>query len=147
MLLSAVAAISAPAGAVDGTKDAGKNKPNATQPAGRVDPRTATLADAVGDWVGLLELDFPDAPATAARRWARDDEAGRDLRRLWPDLADRHARYDYRTWITGAGRPAAATAVGDSTTFAVGGHDYGHLHTEWVKTDVGWRIARVYFCR
>ena len=113
-----------------------------------LDPTTATLAQAVGDWVDLLEVDDARAAQRAAERWAGDKEAAKDLQRLWPELQDRHAKFDYRTWIKGGkDRPASAEEIGDADTFTVGGHAFGHLHTRWVKTSEGWRITRVFVCR
>lgn len=125
---------------VDVTKTAPATRPAA-------DPRTAGPAEAVADWVDLLESDNPDAPATAARRWAKDGAAADQVRQFWSDLQARHAKYDYRKWATGDHRPAGTPETGDAVKFTVGGHDYGHLHTRWVKTDAGWRIESVFVCR
>jgi hypothetical protein len=115
----------------------------------KVDPATATLAEAVGDWIDLLELDDARASQRAADRWAADEQAAKDLRRLWSQSQDRHATFDYRTWIKGGtDRPTPqAEEIGDADTFTVGGHDFGHLHTRWRKTAKGWRIARAFECR
>jgi hypothetical protein len=147
MFLSAAlfaTAAGAAATAADKPQEAAKPAPT-TRPA--VEPRTASLADAVSDWVGLLELDFANAPAAAARRWAKDGKAADELRQLWPDLQKRHAKYDYHKWATGEHRPANDPVAGDAQSFTVGGHEYGHLHTRWVKTDAGWRIESVFMCR
>ena len=39
-----------------------------------------------------------------------------------------------------------ATKVGEGTKFKLGGHDYGHTHVDWEKTDAGWRVAAVWIC-
>ena len=122
--------------------------PNPPAKKPKLDPKTATLAEAIGDWVDMLELDDARAPQRAAERWAGNKDAAEDLRELWSQLQDRHAEFDYRTWIKGGkDRPAPAEKIGDADTFTVGGHQFGHLHTRWTKTAKGWRIARVFVCR
>lgn len=73
--------------------------------------------------------------------------AAKSLKEAWRDLRDRHHRFNYRTWITDEARPEAADRIGDATTFTLGGHEFGHLHVQWARTDAGWRIGRVFYCR
>ena len=126
---------------------AGEAKDPATEQK-KVDRKTATLAEAIEDWVALLELDSAEAADRAGERWAKGDAAAEDLKRLWPELRERHAEFDYRTWIKGEkDRPAAADIADDADAFTVGGHEFGHLHTRWAKTADGWRVERVFMCR
>jgi hypothetical protein len=97
-----------------------------------------TLADAIEDWIGLLEAD--DLPS-ASERWAKDDEAKTQLERFWGKLRTCNEQYDYRNWLEAAGE-----ADGENS-FTVGGHSYGFLHTDWVATPLGWRIRSVWACR
>ena len=106
----------------------------------------ASLAEALEDWVRLLEKD--DAKA-AAGRWARDPEAAKVMEERWSQLKQCHKDYDYRKWLdkdpaTGG---AGARGIGDATKFTVGGHSYGHVHVSWVRVDAGWRIGDVWLCR
>jgi hypothetical protein len=109
-------------------------------------PKSDSLSGAIEDWIVLLEKD--DATA-AAGRWSGGDEAAKALQDHWARLRECHKRYDYRKWLDGkhdAG-DAGAADIGDATKFTVGGHAYGHLHTNWTKTDKGWRISGVWMCR
>ena len=111
-------------------------------------PRDAqpSLSEALENWVALLEQDDVKTPA---KRWAADEQAAKALEQHWPQLKQCHQDYNYRTWIDGdphTGRPGARR-VGDATKFTVGGHEFGHLHVNWVKRDNGWRIAGVWMCR
>ncbi len=38
-------------------------------------------------------------------------------------------------------------AQADKETFTLGGHEYGHLHMDFVEGDSGWRLAKVWMCR
>jgi hypothetical protein len=108
------------------------------------DRAAVPLADALADWITLVEK---DNAAAASSRWAADPEARDQMTRLWTDLRDRSGRYQYRNWLTGeAGVPSAANA-GGGKDFTVGGHDFGHLHVNWAKTDQGWRFKSVFACR
>ena len=110
------------------------------------DPKTASLDQAIEDWVTLLEKG--DAK-TAAARWAKGGDAAKAMADAWPRLAQAHKSHDYRKWLdklpdTGA---PGARRVGDAKNFTLGGHSYDHLHVEWAKGDDGWRIANVWTCR
>ncbi len=98
------------------------------------------LAEALRDWIGLIEAD--DAKA-ASTRWAKDKAASRAMRGAWggpSGIKRAHKTYNYRKWLE------RAKAVGTARTFKVGGHEFGHLHIDWEKTADGWRIARVSHC-
>ncbi len=101
-------------------------------------PSQSGLAEAIEDWVRLLEA---GNPAAASKRWASDQEAAGQLTRWWGTLRQCHQRYDYRRWARQAERLA------DAKAFKVGGHDYGHMHIDWERTARGWRIVRVWPCR
>ena len=102
------------------------------------DPKTASLAAGLEAWIVLLEADDVEA---AQRRWAKDAAASEGMKQWWAKLRDCHKQYDYRKWLE------KAKQIGDATQFKVGGHDYGHMHVDWEKTDEGWRIAKVWICR
>ena len=110
------------------------------------DPKSASLEQAIGDWVALLEKD--DAK-TAAARWAKHGDAAKAMTEAWPRLAKAHKAYDYRKWLDRLpdyGGPGARQ-IGDAKTFTLGGHSYDHLHVDWAKGDDGWRVANVWTCR
>lgn len=106
----------------------------------------ATLADALEDWVRLLEK---DDVKTAAQRWAADAEAAKVLAERWPQLKECHKDHNYRAWLDTPpqSKGPGAKQIGDATEFTVGGHSFGHHHVVWKKTDAGWRIANVWMCR
>jgi hypothetical protein len=109
------------------------------------DPRTATPAAAIEDWVTLVEKD--DVKAAAAR-WAKDADAAAAMKDKWPQLRECHKAYDYRKWVgRRPGGGPGAKDVGDATAFTVGGHDYGHHHVKWSRGVGGWRVADVFVCR
>jgi len=101
-------------------------------------PTAAALVDAIKDWVLLLEA---DNLAEASQRWCNNEDAAQQMEKFWPNLKNCHQQFDYRTWTDQAGK------VGNSTTFTVGGHDAGHMHTVWSLTAAGWRIGEVFICR
>jgi hypothetical protein len=103
------------------------------------------LSDAVGQWIKSVEKD----DLKSARQWAAGPDAAAKLDQLWPRLRECHKQYDYRRWIDGPpeGGGPGAKAVGDATTFTVGGHSFGHVHVKWEKSDAGWKIADVFMCR
>ena len=110
------------------------------------DPKTASLDQAIVDWVTLLEKD--DAKSAAAR-WAKDADAAKAMADAWPRLAKAHKAHDYRKWLDRLpdyGGPGARQ-IGDAKTFTLGGHSYDHLHVEWAKGNDGWRVANVWTCR
>ena len=109
-------------------------------------PNPPTLSSAIEDWIVLLERD--DA-RVAAERWAANDETAKAIKDQWGRLRECHKQYDYRKWLDGRHEPggAGAAKIGDGTKFTVGGHSFGHLHTNWEKTDKGWRVTRVWMCR
>lgn len=105
------------------------------------------LGAALEDWIVLLEKDDLKA---ARDRWAAGAEAADALTEHWPQLKQCHKAHDYRAWLDkrpGTEGGASADRVGDATRFTVGGHDYGHLHVTWQKTDKGWRVGKVWMCR
>ena len=101
-------------------------------------PSKATLVQALEDWIILLEANNTEA---AQKRWANDTPAADQMKQWWAKLAECRKQYDYRKWLDGAKQ------IGDAKEFKVGGHDYGHMHVDWKKTDQGWRIAKVWICR
>jgi hypothetical protein len=103
-----------------------------------IDPATATLVQALEDWITLLEANNTE---TAQKRWANDSAAADRMKQSWAKLAECHKRYNYRKWLNGTER------IGDAKEFKVGGHDYDHMHVDWQKTERGWRIAQVWICR
>jgi hypothetical protein len=103
-----------------------------------VDPRTAPLAEALEDWIGLLEK---DDVRSASIRWSRDAPAATAMARYWGQLEAAHRRFHYRKWL------AFARTIGDGRAFTVGGHSFGYVHVDWEKTADGWRIAQVWVCR
>ena len=106
-----------------------------------VDPKMATLSEAVADWVNSLERDEPKS----AERWLADEKARKSMGPFWGSLRELHKQYDYRSWLEK--RPVNAKGIGDEKRFTVGGHEFGHLHVVWAKTDAGWRIQDVFMCR
>ena len=96
------------------------------------------LADVIEDWIGLLETNDLQG---ASKKWAKDEEARKQLGKLWSNLRECNQQYDYRKWLPEAKKAEA------KETFKVGGHAYGFLHTDWVKTSAGWRIGSVWVCR
>ncbi len=120
-----------------------------TQPAA-VDPKTASLAEALEDWITLLEKD--DAKA-ASTRWARDANAAAQMASEWKSVRTCNETLVYRKWLDNSSNqsttrlvPGGARQIGDAVKFKVGGHSFGHLHVDWVKTEQGWRIAGVWLC-
>ena len=113
-----------------------------------LDPKSASLATAVADWITLLEK---SDLKTATARWAADDNAAKSLAQEWDSLQKLHKEHDYRRWLKKSDNtpnPApTADQITDATHFKVGGHAYGHRHIEWIKTNTGWRIANVWLCR
>ena len=106
--------------------------------AGSATPKTATLAQALEDWIVLLEA---NDVGTAQKRWAKDAAATKNMKKWWANLGDCHKQYDYRKWLD------RAKQIGDATHFKVGGHSFGYMHVDWEKTGHGWRIAKVWICR
>jgi hypothetical protein len=105
----------------------------------------APLSDALGQWIKFVEND----ELKSARQWAAGPDAAGKIEQLWPRLRECHKDYDYRRWIDGPpeGAGPGAKAVGDATTFTLGGHLFGHLHVKWEKSEAGWTIADVFLCR
>jgi hypothetical protein len=103
-----------------------------------IDPATATLVQALDDWIILLEANNTE---TAQKRWTNDSAAASEMKQWWTKLGECHKQYDYRKWLDGAKQ------IGDATKFKIGGHDYDHMHVDWKKTGDGWRIAKVWICR
>jgi len=120
--------------------DAGESARSASGPSTRpaADPATASLANAIEDWVTLIER---DELKSAQARWTRDAAAARELSELWERVKAAHKRHDYRNWLDDARQ------IDDARTFKVGGHDVDHLHIDWERTAAGWRIAKVWGCR
>jgi beta-lactamase regulating signal transducer with metallopeptidase domain len=128
-------------------------KDAATQPAmnpAAIDPKTASLADALTDWIALLEKDDVNA---AINRWVRDAPACHKMTTNWKALRECHKQHDYRRWLENSSDestaqlvPGGAKRIGKDTTFRVGGHGFGHLHVMWEKTRSGWRIASILEC-
>lgn len=114
------------------------------KPPAAIDARNASLAEALQDWISLLEKD--DLP-TATDRWAKDGQAGATMKQQWANLKECHKKFDYRGWIDGKGESGGAKQIGDGKNFKVGGHDFGHTHIDWERTDAGWRIAKAWICR
>ena len=112
-----------------------------------IDPKTAQLGIAVQDFVALLEQDDAGpGVATAAERWAKDDDAAKQIKENWDRLKEAHAEFNYRRWVNE--EPFGAKYLPKETkSFTVGGHEFCHLHTQWEKTPDGWRVARVFMCR
>lgn len=115
-----------------------------------VDPKTASLAAALEDWIQLLE---DEDLKTANARWAKDEAAADEIAENWTGLGECHEQHDYRKWMknnSGDGSrqlsPGGAEMIGNKTGFRVGGHLFGHLHVLWKKTPQGWRIATVLQC-
>ena len=108
--------ISVAAGQAPATRPEGASKVVAKP----VDPKSATLTEALADWVALLELDYALAPERAAARWAKDDAAAKALKENWAALVERHAEFDYERWVKGDGSPAATHLPADATAFARG---------------------------
>jgi hypothetical protein len=96
------------------------------------------LHQAIEDWIGLLEADDLES---ASQRWAKDDQVTEQLTQRWQRLRKCHTHVDYRNWID------RARNIGEHSTFKVGGHSYGSLHIDWIKTPEGWRIGKVWVCR
>ncbi|HUT59476.1 MAG TPA: hypothetical protein VNA25_16625 [Phycisphaerae bacterium] len=120
--------------------------PPVIDPTTGLDPRTATLAAAVENWITLLEKDDLKA---ACHRWAADEQVDKDMAERWAGLRKANEQHDYRKWLDKRmeGNKTGAKAIGEAKAFHVGGHEYHHLHVVWRKTPVGWRIVRVWICR
>jgi hypothetical protein len=103
----------------------------------------SSLPVALEDWVSLIEK---DDVKSAGGRWAKDEKAAAQIRGHWPMIRRAHQAHDYRKWFDGKGRGDAAD-VGDANQFKLGGHEFGHVHVDWEKTDAGWRVAAVWICR
>jgi beta-lactamase regulating signal transducer with metallopeptidase domain len=137
----------------DSDPAAARPEPQATQPAmnpAAIDPKTASLADALTDWIALLEKD--DAK-TATARWVTDAPAQDKMTTNWKALRECHKQHDYRRWLENSSDestaqlvPGGAKRIGKDTAFRVGGHGFGHLHVMWEKTHSGWRIASILEC-
>ena len=113
----------------------------------RADRQPPTLAQSLEDWIVLLEK---DDLKTARDSWAAGPEAADALSQQWTQLRQCHKDHNYRAWLDkrpGAEGGAGAKEVGEATQFTVGGHEFGHLHVDWQKTDKGWRIGKVWMCR
>jgi hypothetical protein len=96
-------------------------------------------------WITLVEKD----DLKSAQQLAATPEAAAKLGKTWPQVRECHKQYDYRRWLERVpeGGGAGAKAVGDATSFTVGGHSFGHVHVKWEKSGEGWRIADVFMCR
>ena len=114
----------------------------ASQPA--IEPKAANLAEAIEDWIVLLEKNDLN---TANARWARDPDAAGTMQTQWDRLRAGHQQYNYRKWLDARGRQPGAKQIGAARKFAVGGHTYDYLNIDWEKTDAGWRISNVWMCR
>jgi len=101
-------------------------------------PKAMTLADAIKDWIRLLETDDLQ---NASKRWTKNDEARKQLERFWPKLRACNQAFDYRKWLD------EATKAEGNGAFTIGGHQYGFMYTDWVATPLGWRIQSVWMCR
>jgi hypothetical protein len=112
--------------------------PAAVRAMASVDSETATLAQALDDWIVLLEANKVE---TAQKRWAKASATADEMKQWWTKLGECHKQYDYRKWLERAER------IEDATQFKVGGHSFGHMHVDWEKTDEGWRIGKVWICR
>ena len=105
---------------------------------------TTSLAAALEDWITRLEKD----DAGKAAEWAADEATAKEVKAQWDAMKRNHKAHDYRKWIDGRAKGVpAAKAAGDAKSFTVGGHEFGHLHVGWAKTDRGWRISKVWMCR
>jgi len=118
--------------------DSGPEHVVATPPSPTADPRTMDLPEAIEDWIRLLEADQLSA---ASEKWAKNTEVTQQMVKFWTGLQRCHKQFDYRKWVE-----SAKNAHG-VTTFKVGGHEYGCMHTDWEKTPDGWRINHVWECR
>src|SRR5687767_3647604 len=94
------------------------------------------LADTLDQWISLLETDSAKAPV----KFASDEKAAKAMQEHWEALKKAHEKHDYRKWLE------SAKKVKDDK-FVVGGHDHSHTHVEWVKTDAGWKLGAIWFCR
>jgi hypothetical protein len=106
-------------------------------------PRQPTLAEALETWVTLLEKD----DAETAIRWAANDAAAKQITEHWALLKENHKKFDYRNWLKGIDGQPGALQSADANQFKIGGHSYGHLHVDWVKTGGSWQVANVWMCR
>ncbi len=119
--------------------DENPNVPKKQPPAvSSINPRNADIPSAIEDWIRLLEADDLQK---ASKRWAKDNEAAQQMEKFWSNLIRCNKQFDYRKWVE-----SAKNAHG-ITTFKVGGHEYGFMHTDWEKTLDGWRISHVWICR
>ena len=95
------------------------------------------LADTLKDWISQLETDSVKAPV----KYAKDEKAAKLMEEHWETLKKAHEKHDYRKWLE------SAQKADKEAKFIVGGHDYSHLHVEWAKTDGGWKVSSIWFCR
>jgi hypothetical protein len=100
-----------------------------------IDPQKATLAEALESWISLLEAGQQDQ---AAKLWASNAPVASQMSDLWKITLAAHKKYDYRKW--------SPKVKGDEVKFKVGGHEFGHLHILWIKTESGWRIQAFLQC-
>jgi len=103
----------------------------------------ADLAATLDAWIVVVEKD--DAKG-AAERFGKDEKAAAQVREHWAMVRRAHSAHDYRKLFDGMGEEDA-TKVGEGAKFKLGGHEYGHTHVDWEKTDKGWRVAAVWICR
>ena len=96
-------------------------------------------------WITLVEKD----DLKAAKQLAAGPDSATKLEKMWAQVRQCHTQYDYRRWLEKIpeGGGAGAKAVGDATSFTIGGHSFGHVHVKWEKSGDGWRIADVFMCR
>ena len=111
-----------------------------------IDPKTATLAEAITDFGEAVQK----GDLKRAQRWTRDPK---ELAEYWEYVRAQHKKFGYETWIKHArqleirpgdveGAPKKA-----SNRFTIGGHDYDHLHIVWEKREGGWRISSLITCK
>lgn len=138
--LIVIAAVAA-ACTVEGATRPSQDRPctsSASVPASQaaIDSRTATLQQALENWISLLE---DGQQAKAVKLWSATPKAGDEMSEMWAAAVAAHNKYDYRKWIS--------QVKGDEDKFTVGGHVITHLHIDWIKTQDGWRIRSVWKCR
>jgi hypothetical protein len=111
-------------------------KADSAPPSRKAEPRKKAigLVIAIEAWIVALEKD----DLAAAKKWTESEKAAKQLEDEWKNLRGAHAKHNYRKWLE-----KAKDAVDE---FKVGGHEFEHMHTDWKKTDAGWRIHSVTMC-
>lgn len=111
----------------------------------------ASLSDAVGFLADHLDVGDAESIAVECCDAEHDSEHNVSQRpppktyrlRAIQELGRRHRAQSLRSLYAGREFP------GDATQFKLGGHDaeLGHVHVDFVRTDISWRLKEIWICR